>query len=581
MGGANDARALQARQAQSRRDQILAATHGGHDGPTGYSTDFAATSNGGLVGLRRMVEDADPGTLDQIAAKWTAISNALTGAQEELLAHTQAATGHWSGAAADGFAKRAGELHESLGNGAAYAGKLSFGVSFAADSLRTAKQSMPKVPGLWDRASRAVTSETNANQFNQDLASGMTRDAALKLDGSQLSLTEERRQQAIVVLQQLEGQYHAAATVIGTPVPVPVREYKGVYPPAPPAAHAPVSASDGAAATAPRQSVGPASGSGAAGGRIPGFGTPASPGRSKAMVIGTSAEPLPAGTVIDGRSATPGTTGTLPASAPGAGAGPAGSTGIDGGSPLLIGGGTTGPIGSQQAVLGIPVSTASEQGHAPGSIAMPRNYGHDGPPPVEESVYVTPAAGPGTTARVAVSPEAAVRRANAGENAQEVHATPTPGDEAPGDTHAGTGVSLPAAEASSASAAEHQSGGEGMMPSGMGSGMGAGGSTGTRRRGSRRRAYSADEQQRAVGEEFAGAEGINEWLLPRAEAEQDRLARVAAELGIGRTGGERLPLAGITPSRGRRKQQVRSRARYLLQDEETWRGSTANPPVVQ
>jgi hypothetical protein len=119
-----------------------------------------------------------------------------------------------------------------------------------------------------------------------------------------------------------------------------------------------------------------------------------------------------------------------------------------------------------------------------------------------------------------------------------------------------------------------------MMPFGMGGGTGGGSGSG-RRASKRRRHSSADEKQTAVGEEFAGSEGINEMLLPSAEAEQERLAGAVAELRGGSSGGQALPRAGIVPTRARRKQQTRSRAQYLLEDKETWSGPTANPPVIR
>ncbi|MHA6765030.1 WXG100 family type VII secretion target [Streptacidiphilus sp. PAMC 29251] len=192
-----------------------AASGGGGDGPAQFKTDFAGSEGGGLLGLRAMIEHADPGTLDGISARWTAINKALLAAQTDLQSHTTAALGHWEGDAADGFATRAEQLYQALGNGAEYASNAGTGVSTAAAALRAAKQAMPSVPSKWDRFTRKVTSETSDHDFKQDLSSGMTRSQAIHQDGGELSLMEERHQQAIAVMETLETSYNGAAQMIG------------------------------------------------------------------------------------------------------------------------------------------------------------------------------------------------------------------------------------------------------------------------------------------------------------------------------------------------------------------------------
>ncbi|MFC1419605.1 WXG100 family type VII secretion target [Streptacidiphilus cavernicola] len=215
---------------------MSAATGGGGGAPqpgTGSGADFAGDGAGGLVGLRAMIADADPGSLDTVSARWTAIQQALVAAQADLRTHTGAALQHWEGAAADGFASRASQLAEALGNGAEYASNAGTGVSAAAEALRLAKQTMPKVPSQWDRFTRALTSERNGQAFDQDLSAGMTREQAIKQDGGQLSLMEERHQQAVAVMERLESSYNAAAQMIGEP---PGDAFGGhdVYPSPPP-----------------------------------------------------------------------------------------------------------------------------------------------------------------------------------------------------------------------------------------------------------------------------------------------------------------------------------------------------------
>ncbi|MBC3844083.1 hypothetical protein GXW82_39475 [Streptacidiphilus sp. 4-A2] len=256
MGAIDDARDLQQQTTQNNRARILAETDGGHAGPTGYTTDFTASGIGGLDGLRAMVEHADPSALDTVAGHWTSVSKALSAVQTDFQTHTSAALENWTGAAADGFAARAQQLHASLGNGAQYAQNTSTGVAAASAALKTAKQNMPTAPSEWQQFSRKMTSESGDQQFEADLRNGISRSAALKLDGGQLSAMEERHQQAIVVMQTLEGEYHSAAKTIG---PAPNKPVGGetVWPP-PPATvkHSPVTGTDGEPVAGPN-SAGP------------------------------------------------------------------------------------------------------------------------------------------------------------------------------------------------------------------------------------------------------------------------------------------------------------------------------------
>ncbi|MFC1411681.1 WXG100 family type VII secretion target [Streptacidiphilus sp. N1-12] len=210
----------------------VASGSGGGNGPAQFKTDFAGGDGGGLVGLRAMIEGAEPETLDGVSSRWTAINQALLAAQADLEAHTTAALGHWEGDAADGFATRAKQLSQALSNGASYASNASSGVSTAAAALRQAKQQMPSMPSGWDRFTRKLTSETNDHAFKQDLDSGMSRTDAIKQDGGELSLLEERHQQAVAVIETLEASYNTAAQMIGTE---PMADIGGqtVWPPPP------------------------------------------------------------------------------------------------------------------------------------------------------------------------------------------------------------------------------------------------------------------------------------------------------------------------------------------------------------
>ncbi len=335
MGAIDDSRQLQQARAQQTRADILAKTHGGHEGPTGYTTDFTASGVGGLEGLRAMIEHADPAALDTVADHWKAVNKALLEAQADFHTHTSAALEHWTGSAADGFAARAQQLHEALGNGAKYAEYAGSGVSAAATALTAAKKAMPTAPSEWQKISRRATSESSDQQFNTDLKSGISRQVALDLDGGQLSATEERHQQAIVVMQTLEGAYNSAGRTIGKAPGDPVEAY-AVWPPPPATAtHDPVGAPDsepvagpGAAGALRLAQDGPLDRAGVAYGLAPGEGGP------RTAVAGDRSEGITGGERLP-TAPGPSTTVTGISGGLGSGGG-AGSAGGMTGSPLPL-----------------------------------------------------------------------------------------------------------------------------------------------------------------------------------------------------------------------------------------------------
>ena len=262
----DDARQWQQAQARQTRAETLATlarTHGGRQGPAGWTTDFTAPGAGGLDGLRAMIEHAEPGPLTAVADNWAKVHRALLQAQSDFQAHTASALESWTGTAADGFAARAQQLRDSLGNGAAYAQNAGRGVAAAASALTTAKRTMPAAPSEWQKLARRATSESTDQQFNEDLGTGITRDAALRLDGGQLSATEEQHQRAIVVMETLEASYNSAAKTVGKPSNDPL-DRNTIWPP-PPATitHDPATGSDGWPEEAVPLSLHQADGSGA------------------------------------------------------------------------------------------------------------------------------------------------------------------------------------------------------------------------------------------------------------------------------------------------------------------------------
>ncbi|MFD0330560.1 WXG100 family type VII secretion target [Streptacidiphilus monticola] len=214
---------------------------GSQPGHGGFTTDFES-HGGGLKGLRNMIMHTDPEAMHNVAARWTAIHDSLNETAGQLKTHVNNLLENWSGDSAEAFRTNATNLHTSLTNGAQYAQNASAAMSDAAFALQEAKNNMPDEPSLWDRGSRALTSERQDWQFKQDAAQyGL--EAALKKDGGQLSANEEAHQQAVVVMEKLGTKYNEASAKLDER---PVRGGDGgVWPPAPSKTYQPVGSSGG------------------------------------------------------------------------------------------------------------------------------------------------------------------------------------------------------------------------------------------------------------------------------------------------------------------------------------------------
>lgn len=228
IGGAGYAAQQAKRQddANQQWKKVQAANAGGHTGTDGYTTDFEAAA--GLQNLRDMVMHADPDAIHKVSAQWTTIGGTLDETAHDLTTHVNNLLQHWSGASADAFRENAGNLHTSLSNGAQYAHTTSGAMSDAAIALTEAQRDMPDMPGFWDKASRAVTSETGDVQFKNDAAAhGLSY--AVQHDGSQLSAVEEAHQKAVLVMETVGTKYNAAAAKMTAPPPHNTNG--GVWPP--------------------------------------------------------------------------------------------------------------------------------------------------------------------------------------------------------------------------------------------------------------------------------------------------------------------------------------------------------------
>jgi uncharacterized protein YukE len=373
VAGVYDARAAQEAQKareQQRRQQILAQTHGGHNGIKGFTTNFEAA--GGLHNLKNMIDNAQPDALDHVVTRWEAINTALSTAQQDLIKHTAAALQTWSGPAAQQFNQRSAQLQQSLGNAAEYATQTASAVREAATALRTAKTQMDGIhdAGFWDKASR--WGATSDSQFKADLKSGIDLGTALQLDGSQLNAEEQRHQQAVLVMEQLGAGYNNSSNWLSKNLPPKDNGGNPVYPPTPPTTHQPVTRPGGTATSPRNEAVTPGSISGG-GQRIKGAGDVSglTPNSGAGLTGAGTVSPVSGGTVGKLPNApvtsVDGVTGGIPVAS--------GSSGLTGGAGGVAGlgglgaGGGGGIGGGSLAGLGVGAAGLGEAGRLGGSLA--------------------------------------------------------------------------------------------------------------------------------------------------------------------------------------------------------------------
>ncbi|GJF30112.1 hypothetical protein KNE206_28120 [Kitasatospora sp. NE20-6] len=190
-----------------------------------------------LIPLKRMVEHSRPERLQEVGEHWANVQKELEQAVRDLRLAVQHATANWEGDAADGFTKRAGVLGTSMSNTAAHAQNTSSAMKFAGEALQQTKATMAqiKVPSTFDSGLKLVGDAFDRSdaQFKADVAGGMDRISAVNKNYSELSATEIAHQYAIGVMEHLGPQYTQAAGYLKSPMKDDHHEPATAYPPEP------------------------------------------------------------------------------------------------------------------------------------------------------------------------------------------------------------------------------------------------------------------------------------------------------------------------------------------------------------
>lgn len=490
----------------------------------GHHTDFSSHT---LEKLKGMVQDAQPGKVEEIADHWMHVHDQMAGdapdgSVRDLLEKAVAdVREHWHGAAADAFAARAKILSTSLKHGALYAKNTSHTLRSAASALREAKTAVmalqdtvgeEKGGGIFHAIGSKIKDgadwvadcgQRSDEGLNKDVAKGMsTKDALAKHAGS-LSRGREIALQAASHMEKLGASYNAKAQdLAGKPHREP---WKPIDPPD---------------RIVPPPVVAGSMGTGMASPRKAGSSSASSKTISGASASGGGTSPRPVRT--NGAPGEGGSTG--PGVHPSAPKAPRSGTSLDG-----VRGGMPTPVGPPRAGPGGPVA-----GGAPGDFG---SAGEPGVPPGS----LPPGGGRGPLGGKLARP------------GSTVPGTP------PGRGRAGSGRSAaPGAPGRTGQGARPPIGGTG--------GPGASGSGGARGRqgGLTRRPGGVVGEPAKPGAPGKGAQGGSG--LHRSRGGGLNSGSAPSSRGRGPMG---MPPGGRS-GREDRERRGSSRPDYLVEDEETW-----------
>ncbi|MFE9428099.1 hypothetical protein ACFYNO_34670 [Kitasatospora sp. NPDC006697] len=531
-------------------------------------TDFSGYSH---AQLRTMVEALNSGDVMSASDPWRRASDTLKQIRTALGMASGDATQSWQGTSSDAFYSAMTKLANNVNNTAAYANDAANTLQMMSEAIDQAKHDMPEEPGFWDQVGNAV-SDTFENAIGN------------QSDATQIPITDQRKAQAVAVMQTLANKYRTAVPVLKPPG-LDIHGEQDVPPPDPTAAAA-LSAfvmgsglgaiggystapettqavsravvASSSPAPAPRQIAAPASSPAPADSGIAGGVPSAAPKPPRSAVVGVapagagSSAPGPSTPVNVSAPAAPSTVGASPAQL----AAPSAGTGLDHTAlaPSVPGAGPSGlpsgPVGgSGTPKSGTPFGLGTGSGRLPSS-----SDGFDAPWPKNGE-------GSRGTGGGRVGPVEGEEGGGAGPGRRGAFS------EQGGSTASGRGVF--AEEGGSAASGRGLIGGEAV-------GRGTA---------SRRRPGGAVGEGEMPFESSRGAAGKEEFT--RGGSGLGARSRIMAEAGAEEARGEGMGTGmGLMPGEARdtkrKKKRQGERADYLVEDEETWvSDQDATPGVVE
>ncbi len=505
---------------------------------------FAEYEGQALIPLKGMLKNAKPGNLKTAADHWGKASADLESAAQELQAALDHARANWDGAASDGFAKKAAEIQASLNNTAQHAAKTSSAMHLASDALKAAQSTMGSisVPSSFESGVKFIgdLGDRSDAQFKADLAGGMDRFAAVNKNYDELSATEIQHQYAIGTMEYLAPYYQQAAAEMpeppkqawqtGTAFPPPPDDPggKGSIPPvSPPPPMLPPKL--------PPQQTNP-----------PGF----VPGHQP--TVPTPGVPQPTDPGQHKETIYPGIDPVRPVTPP--------STGLDGWKPPETGGGLPGVPGG-----GLPggVGTLPGPGTGGGGIGGGGIGGGGIVPGIGGGGYI-PGGGSGGGRTGGLGTGGLGTGGGSGTG------------KAGGAGGVGGAGKVGGAGAGGAGTGAGAAGGRGATGAGGMGGMhggGMGGAGGAKGGGAKGGSGLVRKAGGTIGGAKAGGAG--------GRAFTEGGSGIGKGRGAGQGGAAGMHGAPGSGGANRKKKNEGHRPDYLTEDEETWRGGTANPPVIE
>ncbi|GGV13427.1 hypothetical protein GCM10010495_29100 [Kitasatospora herbaricolor] len=164
-------------------------------------TDFNSYSHGSLRG---MVQAMNSGEVMSASDPWRRAAETLKAIHTSLQSTSGEAALDWEGSSSDAFYSKMTKLANNINNTASYAQDAAETLKHMAQAIDQAKKTMPEEPGLWDQFTDGFGDTVSATFGGDD-------------EDTKTTVTDEKKAQAVAVMQTLAMKYRAATPVLKSP----------------------------------------------------------------------------------------------------------------------------------------------------------------------------------------------------------------------------------------------------------------------------------------------------------------------------------------------------------------------------
>lgn len=165
-------------------------------------TNFNTYSHGTL---RDMAQAMNSGEVMAASDPWRRAADTLKAIHASLASASGEAAADWEGSTSDAFYSKMTSLANNINNTASYAQDAAETLKHMATAIDEAKRSMPEEPGLWDQVTDAVGDTASAAVGGND-------------EDTRTAVKDEKKAQAVAVMQTLAMKYRVATPVLKPPV---------------------------------------------------------------------------------------------------------------------------------------------------------------------------------------------------------------------------------------------------------------------------------------------------------------------------------------------------------------------------